>query len=33
MGFEEHLAENVRLGSNERLNRRTFYCENSNLES
>src|SRR5438128_149097 len=32
-GFEEHLAENVRLGSMERPNQRTFCCENNNLES
>ncbi len=33
LGFEEHLAENIRLGSEERFNERVFCFENSSLES
>jgi hypothetical protein len=33
MGFDEHLAENIRLGSEERFNERAFCFENNYLES
>jgi hypothetical protein len=33
LGFDEHLAENIRLGSEERFNERAFCFENNYLES